>query len=102
MAVVLGEADAYLHSGRMKEWDSAAPAAVATAAGLRVSRLDGNQISDLSVLVEMAKKDAEGEKRFAPFWTVTLSGNPLSGAAKDAQLAELTKYSNAVTVTVAK
>ena len=41
MSVVLGEADAYLHSGRMKEWDSAAPAAVAAAAGLHVSRLDG-------------------------------------------------------------
>ena len=41
MSVVLGEADAYLHSGRMKEWDSAAPAAVAAASGLHVSRLDG-------------------------------------------------------------
>jgi 3'(2'), 5'-bisphosphate nucleotidase len=37
MSVVLGEADAYLHSGRMKEWDSA----VAAASGLHVSRLDG-------------------------------------------------------------
>src|SRR4051794_31365480 len=41
MSVVLGEVDAYVHSGRMKEWDSAAPAAVAAAAGLHVSRLDG-------------------------------------------------------------
>ena len=44
MAIVLGEADAYLHSGRMKEWDSAAPAAVAAAAGLHVSRLDGSRL----------------------------------------------------------
>jgi 3'(2'), 5'-bisphosphate nucleotidase len=44
MSVVLGEADAYLHSGRMKEWDSAAPAAVAAAAGLHVSRLDGRPL----------------------------------------------------------
>ena len=44
MSVVLGEADAYLHSGRMKEWDSAAPAAVAAAAGLHVSRLDGTPL----------------------------------------------------------
>jgi 3'(2'), 5'-bisphosphate nucleotidase len=41
MSVVLGDVDAYVHSGRMKEWDSAAPAAVAAAAGLHVSRLDG-------------------------------------------------------------
>ena len=44
MSVVLGEADAYLHSGRMKEWDSAAPATVAAAAGLHVSRLDGSPL----------------------------------------------------------
>ena len=41
MAVVLGEADAYAHAGGMYEWDSAAPAAVALAAGLHVSRIDG-------------------------------------------------------------
>jgi 3'(2'), 5'-bisphosphate nucleotidase len=41
MAVVLGEADIYLHTGGQYEWDSAAPAAVAQAAGLHVSRLDG-------------------------------------------------------------
>ena len=41
MAILLGEADAYVHRGRMKEWDSAAPAAVAAAAGLHVSRLGG-------------------------------------------------------------
>jgi 3'(2'), 5'-bisphosphate nucleotidase len=45
MAILLGEADAYLHSGRMKEWDSAAPAAVAMAAGLHVSRLDGSPLT---------------------------------------------------------
>ena len=41
MAVVLGEADIYLHDGGMYQWDSAAPAAVALAAGLHVSRIDG-------------------------------------------------------------
>jgi len=44
MAILLGEADAYLHRGRMKEWDSAAPAVVAAAAGLHVSRLDGSPL----------------------------------------------------------
>jgi 3'(2'), 5'-bisphosphate nucleotidase len=44
MAVVLGEADIYLHDGGMYQWDSAAPAAVALAAGLHVSRIDGTPI----------------------------------------------------------
>ena len=41
MAVVRGEADIYVHSGGQYEWDSCAPVAVAQAAGLHVSRLDG-------------------------------------------------------------
>lgn len=41
MAVVAGEADIYVHSGGQHEWDNCAPAAVALAAGLHVSRLDG-------------------------------------------------------------
>ena len=40
-AVMLGEADAYIHAGGQHEWDSAAPAAVALAAGFHASRLDG-------------------------------------------------------------
>lgn len=44
MAVVVGEADIYVHDGGMYQWDSAAPAAVALAAGLHVSRLDGSPI----------------------------------------------------------
>ena len=42
MAVVLGEVDAYVHAGGQYEWDNAAPAAVAEAAGLHVSRVDGS------------------------------------------------------------
>ena len=41
MAVVTGQADAYLHAGGMNEWDSCAPVAVARAAGLHASRIDG-------------------------------------------------------------
>jgi len=41
MAVVRGEVDAYVHAGGQYEWDSAAPTAVASAAGLHASRLDG-------------------------------------------------------------
>jgi 3'(2'), 5'-bisphosphate nucleotidase len=44
MAVVLGEADIYAHSGGQYEWDSCAPAAVAAAAGLHVSRIDGSTL----------------------------------------------------------
>jgi 3'(2'), 5'-bisphosphate nucleotidase len=44
MAVVDGVVDAYVHSGGQYEWDSAAPAAVAIAAGLHVSRIDGSPL----------------------------------------------------------
>jgi len=43
-AVILGEADAYLHGGGQYEWDSAAPVAVALAAGLHASRIDGSKL----------------------------------------------------------
>ena len=45
MAVVLGDADVYAHSGGQYEWDSAAPVAVARAAGLHASRLDGSPLA---------------------------------------------------------
>lgn len=41
MAVILGQADIYLHTGGQHEWDNCAPAAVALAHGLHVSRIDG-------------------------------------------------------------
>jgi 3'(2'), 5'-bisphosphate nucleotidase len=40
-AVITGAADAYVHDGGQYEWDSAAPVAVARAAGLHASRIDG-------------------------------------------------------------
>ncbi|MGH3620509.1 MAG: inositol monophosphatase family protein, partial [Sciscionella sp.] len=43
-AVLLGEADAYLHSGGQYVWDSAAPVAVAMAGGFHASRLDGSPL----------------------------------------------------------
>jgi 3'(2'), 5'-bisphosphate nucleotidase len=42
--VMLGQADAYVHDGGQYEWDSAAPVAVALAAGLHASRLDGAKL----------------------------------------------------------
>jgi len=44
MAIVRGEADVYPHSGGQYEWDSCAPVAVARAAGLWCSRLDGSPL----------------------------------------------------------
>lgn len=44
MAVVRGEADAYVHGGGQYEWDSAAPVAVARAKGLWCSRIDGSPL----------------------------------------------------------
>lgn len=58
--------------------------------------LDHNRIQDLAVLVAMAKKDAE-KKRFAPFWNLHLSGNPLSDAAKSEQIAALKKLGGRIT-----
>jgi 3'(2'), 5'-bisphosphate nucleotidase len=43
-AVVQGLADVYVHGGGQYEWDSAAPVAVARAAGLHTSRLDGSAL----------------------------------------------------------
>ncbi len=44
MTVVSGAADIYLHAGGQFEWDSAAPVAVAIAAGLHCSRIDGSPL----------------------------------------------------------
>jgi 3'(2'), 5'-bisphosphate nucleotidase len=44
MAVVRGEAVAYVHAGGQWEWDSAAPVGVALAAGLHASRIDGSPL----------------------------------------------------------
>ncbi len=44
MAVVAGIADVYAHAGGQYQWDSAAPVAVARAAGLHTSRLDGSPL----------------------------------------------------------
>ncbi|MFO1076098.1 MAG: 3'(2'),5'-bisphosphate nucleotidase CysQ [Planctomycetota bacterium] len=40
--LLFGKADAYVHKKGLKEWDTCAPEAIATAAGFCVSRLDGS------------------------------------------------------------
>jgi 3'(2'), 5'-bisphosphate nucleotidase len=44
-AVLLGDVDAYVHAGGQYEWDSAAPVAVAQAAGAHTSRVDGADLT---------------------------------------------------------
>ncbi|MCD4536319.1 3'(2'),5'-bisphosphate nucleotidase CysQ [Nocardioides sp. cx-169] len=44
MSVVRDITDAYVHAGGQYEWDSAAPVAVAQAAGLFTSRIDGSPL----------------------------------------------------------
>jgi 3'(2'), 5'-bisphosphate nucleotidase len=43
-AVIQGSVEVYVHAGGQYEWDSAAPVAVARAAGLHTSRLDGSAL----------------------------------------------------------
>lgn len=43
-AVIEGRAEVYVHAGGQYEWDSAAPVAVARAAGLHTSRIDGSPL----------------------------------------------------------
>src|SRR5206468_5758574 len=44
ISVVRDVSDAYVHAGGQYEWDSAAPVAVARAAGLHTSRTDGSEL----------------------------------------------------------
>ncbi|MBA9003546.1 MULTISPECIES: 3'(2'),5'-bisphosphate nucleotidase CysQ [Thermomonospora] len=44
-AVLLGDVDAYVHAGGQYEWDNAAPAAVALAAGAHATRIDGTALT---------------------------------------------------------
>ncbi len=44
MSVVRDVADAYVHAGGQYQWDNAAPVAVARAAGLHCSRVDGSPL----------------------------------------------------------
>ncbi|HEX4817063.1 MAG TPA: 3'(2'),5'-bisphosphate nucleotidase CysQ [Nonomuraea sp.] len=44
-AVLTGDVEAYVHAGGQYEWDSAAPVAVALAAGAHASRIDGSPLT---------------------------------------------------------
>jgi hypothetical protein len=61
--------------------------------GLYFLFLETNKISDIRPLVAMLKRDAEGEKRFAPFLNLYLKGNPISNPG---QLSALKNYGTRV------
>ncbi len=42
--ILRGDAEVYLHAGGMRQWDSAAPVAVALAGGFHASRIDGSPL----------------------------------------------------------
>jgi len=44
-SIIQGLSDVYVHAGGQFEWDSAAPVAVARAAGLHTSRIDGSALA---------------------------------------------------------
>ena len=56
---------------------------------LKLLMIERNKIKDLKALVEAAKADAAGPKRFAPYLRLYLAGNPLSDSAKSAQFEAL-------------
>ncbi len=56
---------------------------------LRLLLLEDNRLRNLEPLVEMARKDSEGERRFAPFLRLYVKGNRLDGKQAQAQLEQL-------------
>ena len=87
VAVARGEVDAYVHAGGQYQWDSAAPVAVARAAGLTTCRLDGSPLvynapdpwlPDLVVCrPELADRSSrDGRCRMRPFVLYTWRSAP--------------------------
>ncbi|HUF62823.1 MAG TPA: leucine-rich repeat domain-containing protein [Verrucomicrobiales bacterium] len=51
--------------------------------------LENNRVSDLGPLLEMCRTDLEGDKRFAPYVNIYLSGNPLDSESSQDQLRQM-------------
>jgi 3'(2'), 5'-bisphosphate nucleotidase len=75
MAVVTGAVDGYVHDGGQYEWDSAAPVAVALAAGCVAHRLDGSPLvynqdnpwlPDLVICAPWASDEVDAMLRMRP------------------------------------
>jgi internalin A len=56
---------------------------------MRLLMIERNQIKDLKPLVDAAKADSAGPKKFAPYLHLYRDGNPLSDTAKSEQVAAL-------------
>ena len=54
--------------------------------------MSGNKVTDLAPLVDMCRKDAEGDRRFAPYLEVYLGENPIDEKKKSEQIAELESF----------
>jgi len=59
---------------------------------LRYTMLQKNKVTDIAPLVAMAKKDAEGDRRFAPYWHLYLKDNPLNDEATKSHIPELKNH----------
>ncbi len=80
-SVVQGLSDVYVHAGGQYEWDSAAPVAVARAAGLYTSRIDGSPLALQPARSQVARSDrvparvrrgsARGHRPLTPFTAET-------------------------------
>ena len=51
-----------------------------------------NKVADLGPLVEMCRKDAEGDRRFAPYMEVYLGENPIDEKKKSEQTKTLESF----------
>ena len=51
--------------------------------------IERNKIKDLKPLIDAAKADSAGPKRFAPYLHVYFAGNPIPDDAKKTQVAAL-------------
>ena len=54
--------------------------------------ISNNKIADLGPLVDMCKKDAQGDRRFAPYLEVYLGGNPIDVKKKTEQTEALKTF----------
>ncbi|TWU51321.1 leucine-rich repeat domain-containing protein [Rubripirellula reticaptiva] len=59
---------------------------------LDILMMSRNKVKDLSPLVKMCRKDAEGDRRFAPYLDVYLGENPIDEKAKTQQVNKLQSF----------
>jgi len=65
------------------------PAPLGKQTELQLLMIERNKIKDLKALVDAAKADSAGPKRFAPYLRLYFAGNPISDDTKKSQVAAL-------------